>query len=64
MAVMELRGDELRVRPARSALHRIQERLRPLAPAPGEPLVSDELIEERRRAAAVAYSDRRSNETA
>ena len=50
MVVMELHGDELRVRPARSALRRIQESLRPLAP--GEPLVSDELIEERRREAA------------
>ena len=50
--VMELHEDELRVRPARSALRRIQEHLQPLAPAPGEPLVSDELIEERRREAA------------
>ena len=52
MVVMELHGDELRVRPARSALRRIQESLRPLAPGPGELLVSDELIEERRREAA------------
>ena len=50
--VMELHGDELRVRPARSALRRIQEHLQPLAPASGEPMVSDELIAERRREAA------------
>jgi bifunctional DNA-binding transcriptional regulator/antitoxin component of YhaV-PrlF toxin-antitoxin module len=52
--VMELHGDELRVRPARSALRRIQERLKAHAPAPGDKLVSDELIEERRREAAGA----------
>ena len=50
--VMELHEDELRVRPARSALRRIQEHLQPLALAPGEPSVSDELIAERRREAA------------
>ncbi len=43
---MELHGDELRIRPARSALRRIQAKLRALAPAEG--LVSDELIAERR----------------
>ena len=52
--VMELHGDELRVRPARSALRRIRDRLKAHAPAPGEKLVSDELIEERRREAAGA----------
>jgi bifunctional DNA-binding transcriptional regulator/antitoxin component of YhaV-PrlF toxin-antitoxin module len=52
--VMELHGDELRVRPARSALRRIQDRLKAHAPGPGEKLVSDELIEERRREAAGA----------
>lgn len=52
--VMELHGDELRVRPARSALRRIQDRLKAHAPASGEKLVSDELIEERRREAAGA----------
>ena len=43
---MELHGDELRVRPARSALRRIQAKLRALAPSEGS--VSDELIAERR----------------
>lgn len=43
---MELEGDELRVRPARSALRRLQAKLRPLAPAAS--LVSDELVAERR----------------
>lgn len=46
---MELHGDELRIRPARSALRRIQAKLRALAPAEG--LVSDELIAERREEA-------------
>lgn len=49
--VMELHGDELRVRPARSALRRLQERLKAHAPKAGERLVSDELIAERRREA-------------
>lgn len=44
--LMELHGDELRVRPARSALRRIQAKYRSLAPSEG--LVSDELIAERR----------------
>jgi len=43
---MELHGDELRVRPARSALRRIRAKLRALAPNEG--LVSQELIAERR----------------
>jgi bifunctional DNA-binding transcriptional regulator/antitoxin component of YhaV-PrlF toxin-antitoxin module len=43
---MELHGDELRIRPARSALRRIQAKLRSLAPPEG--FVSDELIAERR----------------
>jgi AbrB family looped-hinge helix DNA binding protein len=47
---LELHGDELRVRPARSALRRIQERLRPFAPQ-GR-LISDELIADRRIEAA------------
>lgn len=50
--VMELHGDELRVRPARSALRRIQERLKGHAPASHAKLVSDELLEERREEAA------------
>jgi AbrB family looped-hinge helix DNA binding protein len=52
--ILELHGDELRVRPARAALRRLQARLAPLAPGPGEPLVSDTLLEERRREAAGA----------
>lgn len=47
-------GDELRVRPARAALRRLQARLAPLAPGPSEPLVSDPLLEQRRREAADA----------
>jgi AbrB family looped-hinge helix DNA binding protein len=43
---MELDGDELRIRPARSALRRIQAKLRALAP--GEGFAFDELIAERR----------------
>jgi bifunctional DNA-binding transcriptional regulator/antitoxin component of YhaV-PrlF toxin-antitoxin module len=43
---MELHGDELRVRPARSALRCIQAKLRALAPSEG--LASDKLIAERR----------------
>jgi AbrB family looped-hinge helix DNA binding protein len=43
---MELHGDELRIRPARSALRRVQAKLRALAPNEG--FVSDELIAERR----------------
>lgn len=45
--VMELQGDELRVRPARSALRRIQERL--AAHAPTDHLVSDTLLADRRK---------------
>ncbi|GJE56289.1 AbrB/MazE/SpoVT family DNA-binding domain-containing protein [Methylobacterium thuringiense] len=43
---MELHGDELRIRPARSTLRRIQAKLRAFAPKSG--LVSEELIFERR----------------
>src|SRR3954465_8556370 len=43
---MELHGDELGIRPARSALRRIQAKLRALAPNEG--FVSDELMAERR----------------
>ena len=45
----ELDGEELRIRSARTALKRIQDRLRPYSI--GVPLASDELIEERREAA-------------
>jgi len=48
--LFELEGDEVRIRPARSALRRIQERLREFAPQEG--LVSDELIADRRAEAA------------
>ena len=47
--VMELHGDELRIRADVSALRRIQESLAPFGPAAGEPLVSDQLIADRRR---------------
>ena len=43
---MELHGDGSRIRPARSALHRIQAKLRAFAPSEGS--VSDELITQRR----------------
>lgn len=49
VVVMELHGDELRVRPSRSALRRLQELVRPHAPQAGEPLASEQLIEDRRR---------------
>lgn len=44
--LMELHGDELRIRSAHSALRRIQAKLRAYAPSEG--YVSDELIAERR----------------
>ncbi len=46
--VMEMHGDELRVRPAKSALKRLREKLR--ASAPHHVSVVDELIAERRSA--------------
>jgi bifunctional DNA-binding transcriptional regulator/antitoxin component of YhaV-PrlF toxin-antitoxin module len=46
--VMEMHGDELRVRPAKSALKRLREKLR--GSAPGDVSVVDEFIAERRRA--------------
>ncbi|WCM25923.1 AbrB/MazE/SpoVT family DNA-binding domain-containing protein [Sphingomonas sp. QA11] len=48
--LFEIEGDEVRIRPARSALRRVQERLRAFAPDEG--LVSDELIAERRTEAS------------
>ncbi|WDF74215.1 AbrB/MazE/SpoVT family DNA-binding domain-containing protein [Novosphingobium sp. KACC 22771] len=48
--LFELEGDEVRIRPAKSALRRVQERLRAFAPKDG--LVSEELIAERRVEAA------------
>ena len=48
--LIELHGDEVRIRPARSALRKLQEKLRDYAPKHGN--VSDELIAERRRETA------------
>jgi AbrB family looped-hinge helix DNA binding protein len=48
--LIELRGEELRIRPARSALRRLQDKLKTYAAADG--LVSEELIAERRAEAA------------
>jgi len=48
--IMELHGDELRVRPAKSALKRLREKLR--ASANMDLSVVDELIAERRRDSA------------
>ncbi|PNU03817.1 AbrB family transcriptional regulator [Novosphingobium guangzhouense] len=50
--LFELQGDEVRIRPAKSALRRVQERLRSFAPNDG--LVSQEFIAERRAEAARA----------
>lgn len=47
--LMELHGEEVRLRPARSALRRLQEKLRDYAPESGS--VADELISERRQEA-------------
>lgn len=44
--LMELHGDELRIRAAKSALHRIQDKMRALVPT--EQSVVDELIADRR----------------
>jgi len=47
--LMELHGEEVRLRPARSALRRLQEKMRDYAPQSGS--VADELIAERRQEA-------------
>ncbi|WP_062212721.1 AbrB/MazE/SpoVT family DNA-binding domain-containing protein [Aureimonas sp. AU12] len=47
--LIELHGEEVRIRPARSALRRLQEKLRDYAPESGS--VADELIAERRQEA-------------
>ncbi|MBB4000819.1 AbrB/MazE/SpoVT family DNA-binding domain-containing protein [Aureimonas pseudogalii] len=47
--LIELHGEEIRIRPARSALRRLQEKLRDYAPEAGS--VADELIAERRQEA-------------
>ena len=48
--LIELHGEELRIRPARSALRRLQDKLRDYAPESGS--VADELIADRRQEAA------------
>ena len=48
--LIELHDDELRVRPARAALRRLQAKLRALGPT--DVLASDELVAERRAEAA------------
>ena len=48
--LIELHGEEIRIRPARSALRRLQDKLRDYAPESGS--VSDELIADRRQEAA------------
>ncbi len=48
--LIELHGEELRIRPARSALRRLQDKLRDYAPENGS--VADELIADRRQEAA------------
>ena len=50
--LVELHGDELHIRAEASALRRVQDLLAPFGPAPGEPLISDQLIAERRAEAA------------
>ena len=49
--LLELVGEELRVRSRLAAIREMQERMKPYRPKPGESLVSDELIAERRAAA-------------
>ncbi len=49
--IMEVVDDELRIRSYQANIKRIQELLKPYRPKPGEPLVSEELIVERRREA-------------
>ncbi len=49
--LMELHGEEVRLRPARSALRRLQEKLRDFAPENGS--VADELIADRRQEAEI-----------
>lgn len=48
--LIELHGDELRIRPARSALRRLQDKVKAGGPSGGS--VADELIAERRAEAA------------
>ena len=48
--LIELHGDELRIRPARSALRRLQDKVKACGQSDGS--VADELIAERRAEAA------------
>lgn len=48
--LIELHGEEVRIRPARSALRRLQDKLKDYAPESGS--VADELIADRRQEAA------------
>ncbi len=50
--LLEVVDDELHVRTYASAIRRIQALAKPYRPKPGEPLVSEELIADRRREAA------------
>lgn len=49
--IMEIKDNELRVRSQRESIRRIQEWFKPYRPKEGEPLLSDELIADRRREA-------------
>lgn len=49
--IMEIVDNELRVRSQRESIRRIQEWFKPYRPKEGEPLLSNELIAERRREA-------------
>lgn len=46
--LLEVVGEELRIRSRMAAIREVQERLKPYRPGPGEPLVSEQLIAERR----------------
>ncbi len=47
--VMEVKDNELHVRSQRESIRRIQELAKPYRPKPGEMLVSEELIADRRK---------------
>jgi AbrB family looped-hinge helix DNA binding protein len=49
--ILEVVGDELHVRSYLADIRRIQELLKPYRPKPGEPLISDQLIADRRKEA-------------
>ena len=50
--IVERHGHELRIKPEVDGLQRIQAMLAPYRPKPGEPLMSDQLIADRRAEAA------------